>query len=58
MNEDLIRTEILDGLTQVDDTFVIDEIICDYDSSTRKLSVDFKASNESGQSVELNEVWG
>lgn len=57
VEESIVRSEILDGLTQVDDSFQIDEFACDFNSVNRALSVSFTASNGSGESVEINEVW-
>lgn len=57
IDEDTIRSEILDGLTQVDDSFKIDEFTCIFDSETRALSVRFTATNSSKESVEITEVW-
>ena len=57
IDEDTIRAEILDGLTQVDDSFKIDEFTCIFDSENRALSVRFTATNSSKESVEITEVW-
>lgn len=51
MDEDLIRSEILQGLLQVDDTFVITNIAIDHNRATRHLVVSFEAQNEKGETV-------
>lgn len=51
MDEDVIRSEILQGLLQVDDTFVITEFVADHDKPTRHLTVSFKAQNAKGETV-------
>ena len=54
MNEDLIKSEILNGLLQVDDTFAIVDFYTYFDPQTRKLKCSFVAQTESGE--EISEV--
>lgn len=53
-----IRNIIMDGLTQVDDTFTIDNLTTNYDKKHRKLTVEFTATTESGESITLSQTWG
>ena len=52
-----VKSEILGGLSQVDSSFLIDEFNCNYDPSTRKLSVSFTAHNADGETVEVSDLW-
>lgn len=51
MDEDIIRNEILQGLLQVDSSFVITDFFSEFDSKTRKLSVSFVAQKDNGETV-------
>ena len=51
MDEDIIRNEILQGLLQVDSSFVITDFFSDIDKTTRKLSVSFVAQTDKGEMV-------
>lgn len=57
-DEDAIRSSILAGLQQVDSTFQIDTFTVDFNRSNRKLTVKSTASTESGETIELSDVWG
>lgn len=48
---EMIKDEIKAGLEQVDDSLVINDFSCDFDSVARKLYVTFTASNDSGDTV-------
>jgi hypothetical protein len=51
-NEEIIKNEILQGLLQVDDTFVINDFSCELDREKRKLKIFFSASTEAGETIE------
>jgi hypothetical protein len=51
MNEDIIRQEILQGLLQVDSTFIITEFSIIPLPEKRTLKVLFTAQNEAGNEV-------
>ena len=51
MNEDLIKSEILHGLQQVDETFAITSIFFDYDPKARTLKCSFTANTLDGEEV-------
>lgn len=57
INEDLIRDTIMDGLSQVDNTFAINNFKTNFNKSTRKLKVDFDAINDDGENIALSDVW-
>lgn len=57
INEDLIRDTIMDGLSQVDNTFTINNFKTNFNKSTRKLKVDFDAINDDGENIALSDVW-
>lgn len=52
---DVVRNEILQGLLQVDSSFIIDEFSCQINE--RDLTVDFSAHNSNGEIVEVNSSW-
>ena len=59
IEEDVIRSEIQDGLSQVDENLLLDEVVNDYDKSTRKLTTYFKATNaETNEIIETSMNWG
>ncbi len=51
-DDEIIRNEILDGLRQVDVTFELTGFECDFDRETRKLVINFSASNSGGDTIE------
>lgn len=55
--DEIIRNEILQGLQQVDSSFVLDSFNCDFDRKNRKLTVSFKARNSSGEEVTGEDVY-
>ena len=52
--DDIIKNEILNGLLQVDKTFMLKSVDMAHDRETRKLNIAFIASTASGE--EVNEV--
>lgn len=51
-DDEIIRNEILQGLQQVDSSFVLETFNCELDRKNRKLTIDFKAKNSDGETVE------
>lgn len=51
MDNDILRNEIMQGLLQVDSSFVISDFYSEFDKETRKLSVSFVAHTEKGETV-------
>lgn len=50
-DDDIIRNEIIQGLQQVDSSFVLENFNCDFDIKSRKLTINFKAKNSDGEIV-------
>ena len=50
-DENIIRNEIIQGLQQVDSSFVLEMFTCDFDSKNRKLTISFTAKNSSDDVV-------
>lgn len=50
-NDEIIRNEIIQGLQQVDSSFVLETFNCDFDRKHRKLIINFKAKNSAGETV-------
>lgn len=50
-DDEIIRNEILQGLQQVDSSFVLETFNCDFNSKNRKLTISFNAKNSSGNLV-------
>ena len=51
MNEDLIKREIMSGLSQVDNTLILTDFFLNLDTATRHLSISFVAQNDSGETI-------
>ena len=51
IDEDVIRNEILQGLTQVDSSFFLTSFEMQFDQNTRSLKISFTARNETGDEV-------
>ena len=59
VENDVIRAELQDGISQVDENLTIDEFESSFDKSTRKLKVHITVrESESGETMELSEIWG
>lgn len=59
VDNDIIKSEIQDGITQVDENLVIDDFESEYDKKTRKLKLKFTVINsETGETAEIEENWG
>ena len=50
-DDEIIRNEILQGLQQVDSSFVLEMFTCDFDNKNRKLTISFTAKNSSDNVV-------
>lgn len=58
MNEEVIRSEIEQGIKQVDPELSITEFSCNFDKSARKLKVYFTAKTpNSEETVEVSNAW-
>lgn len=58
MDENVIKSEIEQGIAQVDSSLTIDEFSCTFDKEKRKLKVYFTAKNSNDEKVEVSNVWG
>lgn len=52
VNEENVKSEILDALMQVDDSFIITEFSMEIDSLNRALYVSFTATNSEGEALQ------
>ena len=57
LDSETIRSVLMDGLLQVDESFVIHQILTNYDKHKRKLTVGFTATTENGESITLSDTW-
>lgn len=58
MDENVIKSEIEQGIAQVDSSLVITEFMCRYNKEARKLDVSFSAkSSNSDEIVEVSNSW-
>lgn len=51
IDEDVIKSEIEQGISQVDDNINIDSFSCEFDRKTRQLNVHFTAKAQSGETI-------
>ena len=59
VENEIIKAEMQDGLSQVDENLVIDNFETVFESDTRKLRVSFTAVNkETAENIEINNVMG
>ena len=58
MDETTIRSEIEQGIAQVDPTLTISEFACYFDKENRKLKVGFTAKKQTDETVEVNVAYG
>lgn len=56
-NSDVIRSEIEEGLSQVDSSFFITNFRTEHDKSNRKLNVSFSAQNNNGTIIQPNMIY-
>lgn len=57
VTEEDVKSEIIDGLTQIDPSFVITEFNMKIDNSNRTLYVTFSATDEDGYTIETNLIY-
>lgn len=57
IDENVIRSEIEQGIEQVDESMTIEEFECEYDKETRTQKVRFTAKNSNNESAEVNVEW-
>lgn len=58
MDENVIKSEIEQGMAQVDSSLTIDEFSCIFDKENRKLKAYVTAKNPSNETVVINNSWG
>lgn len=59
VDDEVIKAELQDGLSQVDENLTVDDFQSVYEQNTRKLIVHFAAVNsETQESIDINKVWG
>lgn len=58
VDEDIIKTEIEDGLLQIDDSFSFTGFCYEFDTDKRKLSISFSAVNDDGTVIEGENTFG
>lgn len=57
VEDDVIKAEMQDGLSQVDENLIIDNFETVFESKTRKLRIGFTAVNkETAERIEINNV--
>ncbi len=56
MDENIIKSEIEQGIAQVDKSLNITEFVCNYNKATRELKVFFKAESQD-TTVEVSNKW-
>lgn len=59
VEDDVIKAEMQDGLSQVDENLIIENFETVFETDTRKLRVNFTAvNNETSEKIEINNVMG
>lgn len=56
-DEDVIKNEIEQGLSQVDSSFVLTSFSSEFDSNARKLYIAFKAKNSENEVIEIDNTF-
>lgn len=56
-SEEIIKNEILQGLHQVDSSFIIEKFNCDFDRGKRKLVISFKAKTGNGEEIDITTAY-
>ena len=56
-SDEIIKNEIIEGLHQVDSSFVLTSFKCDFDRERRKLVISFKAKTGNGDEIEINTAY-
>lgn len=57
LSNDTLKSILMDGLSQVDESFVIQQITSNYDKQNRKLTVGVIATTDENEVVTLSDVW-
>lgn len=58
VEDDVIKAEMQDGLSQVDGNLVVDNFETVFESDTRKLRVNFTAVNkETNEKIEISDIF-
>ena len=57
VNEELIKSEIQDGLEQVDSTLRITDFECCFDRLNRQLKVTFTATNDKEETIKTTVLY-
>lgn len=57
MDENVIKSEIEQGVAQVDKSLTVDDFVMNYNSKNRKLTVSFTAKSSSGKSLGVSNTW-
>ena len=58
VEDDVLKSVILQGLRQVDETFFLESFASKYDKRKRKLTVNVTAKTENGETITISNVWG
>lgn len=58
MDENVIKSEIEQGIAQVDSSLTIERFECKLDTKTRKLTVRFTAKSQNNETVEVRSTIG
>lgn len=57
VTEEDVKSELIDGLTQIDPSFIMTEFGMEIDDLNRALYVSFTATNDEGDTVETNIIY-
>lgn len=57
MNTDIYKREILEGLLQVDNSFMLTSFTVREDKETRKLTISYTAQNSDGEEISGSTVY-
>ena len=58
VEDEVVKSVIQDGLSQVDENLIIDEFDCAFDATARKLRTHVKAVNkETAETIEIDSVF-
>ena len=56
-DEDVIKNEIEQGLSQVDSSFILTSFSSEFDSNARKLNIAFQAKNNENEIVDIENIF-
>ncbi len=57
LSNDILKSILMDGLLQVDESFVIQQITSDYNKRNRKLTAGVIATTDDSEVITLSDVW-